>query len=177
MYWSLARIVLGLLLACAACGPSSPPVDDPASHEVHANATPDTPDRCPMLLGCYKRTPAMAKCSDPVLKFRPNSTELEADSKLLLGNLAAEIRHQAGLRTLLIEGHAAPGEASSLAEARANAIRVGLVDQGIDSGRLATNAEIVKGGSNDVNFVVVDCSRTDEAATRSKSPSYWLLLY
>lgn len=167
----------GLLLAVAACGPSAPSAADPGSVAVNANARPDTPDRCPMLLGCYERTPAMAKCNEPTLRFRANSTELEADSKAVLGNLASEIKHQTGLRSLLIEGHAGPGEAKSLADARATAIRVGLVDRGVKPDQLTTHAEVVQGASNEVSFVVVDCSRRQSTAKRSKSPSYWLLLY
>ena len=170
-------IFVGLAVGLAGCGPSTPSAEEPDTTNVTALATPDTPDKCPMLVGCYEPTPAMAKCKEPTLRFREHSTELEDDSKSLLKNLADEINHQKGLRSLLIEGHAGPGEAKSLAESRATAIQVGLVDRGVESSRLSTHAEVVKGASNEVSFVVVDCSRTSVAETRPESSSYWLVLY
>jgi outer membrane protein OmpA-like peptidoglycan-associated protein len=172
-----SRIVVSLLLGVAACGPATPSADEPTEQTVKPAATPDTPDKCPMLLGCYERTPALAHCKEPTLRFRAHSTELDDDSKSLLKNLADEIAHHGGMRSLLIEGHAAPGEAQSLAESRATAIQVGLVDRGVEGSKLATHAEVVKGASNEVTFVVVDCSRKKHVVAAPETPSYWLLLY
>lgn len=170
-----AALAVTLIGACSGGSASS-------GESTTTVGTPDTvdttPDRCPLLLRCWEHVDEFKRCPEPVIRFKPNSTELDADSQTTIASLATEIKQIGRLKKLLIEGHHAPDEAKSLAESRALSIQTRLVDKGVHDDLLEIHTERVKGGSHEVTLHVIDCSKEKAVKrTQGKSKAFWIILY